>query len=151
VITFDGDGGVSQTTTVSLNGMIMPNRTSLSGSYLVNPGCTGDFSLTLPGPTGPITSTSHFVIVDNGEELQTINTGEGRVLAGDAKRAAHKALVTTSLERSTCRCSERFDWSRNIVTEVKKCVLSAAGRAAIARAARKRWAKVRARAKKIAE
>jgi hypothetical protein len=86
VIAFDGDGGVSQTTTVSLNGMIMPNRTSISGSYVVNPDCTGDFSLTLPGPAGPITSTSHFVIVDNGEELQTINTGAGRVLAGDAKR-----------------------------------------------------------------
>ena len=86
VISFDGDGGVSQTTTVSLNGVIIPNRTSLSGSYVVNPDCTGDISLMLAGATGPITSTSHFVIVDNGEELQTINTGAGRVLTGVAKR-----------------------------------------------------------------
>jgi hypothetical protein len=36
------------------------------------------------------------------------------------------------------------------VTSVKKRVLSAAGRAAIARAAKKRWAKVRKQAKKAA-
>jgi len=36
------------------------------------------------------------------------------------------------------------------VTTVKKRVLSAAGRAKIAKAAKKRWAKVRAQAKKVA-
>ena len=36
------------------------------------------------------------------------------------------------------------------MVSVKKRVLSAAGRAAITKAARKRWAKVRKRAKKIA-
>jgi hypothetical protein len=36
------------------------------------------------------------------------------------------------------------------VVGVKKRVLSAAGRAAIAKAAKKRWAKVRAQAKKVA-
>jgi hypothetical protein len=36
------------------------------------------------------------------------------------------------------------------VTGVKKRVLSATGRAKISRAARKRWAKVRAQAKKVA-
>jgi hypothetical protein len=36
------------------------------------------------------------------------------------------------------------------VVGVKKRVLSAAGRAAIARAARRRWAKVRKQAKKVA-
>ena len=86
VIKFDGDGGASQTTTVSLNGLIIPSRSSISGSYVVDPDCTGDISLMLPGPTGPVPSTSHFVIVDNGEELLTINTGTGRVLAGVAKR-----------------------------------------------------------------
>ena len=87
VITFDGDGGVSQTTTVSLNGLIIPKRTSLSGSYEVNSeDCTGSIDLMLPGPTGPITSTSHMVIVNHGKELRTIVTGAGRVLAGTAER-----------------------------------------------------------------
>jgi hypothetical protein len=36
------------------------------------------------------------------------------------------------------------------VVGVKKRVLSAAGRAAIAKAAKKRWAKIRAQAKKVA-
>jgi hypothetical protein len=36
------------------------------------------------------------------------------------------------------------------VTTVKRRVLSAAGRAKIARAAKKRWAKIRAQAKKVA-
>jgi hypothetical protein len=83
VIAFDGSGGVSQTTTVSLNGAIVPNRTS-SGSYVVNSDCTGSLSLQLPPPAGA--SNSSFVIVDHGKELRLINTGNGRVLAGNAKR-----------------------------------------------------------------
>jgi hypothetical protein len=87
VITFDGEGGVSQTTTVSLNGMIIPKRTSLNGSYEVNSDdCTGSIALTLPTPAGTTISKSNFVIVNHGQELRTIVTGEGRVLAGTANR-----------------------------------------------------------------
>ena len=42
------------------------------------------------------------------------------------------------------------DSTNHEIKSVKKRVLSAAGRAAIAKAARKRWAKVRAQAKKAA-
>jgi hypothetical protein len=86
VITFDGNGGAAQTSTVSLNGVIIPSRSSVSGSYEVNADCTGSISLVLPTPTGTTTSTTHFVIVHNGEELMTIVTGAGRVLTGTAKR-----------------------------------------------------------------
>jgi len=82
-ITFDGTGGVTLATTVSLNGTIIPNRVS-SGSYVVNADCTGSLSLALPPPAG--LSTSNFVIVDHGKELRLINTGAGRVLTGNAKR-----------------------------------------------------------------
>ena len=85
-IIFDGNGGASQSTTVSLNGVIIPNRSSISGSYVVDADCTGDISLILPGPTGTITSTSRFVIVRNGEGILTINTGLGRVLTGIATK-----------------------------------------------------------------
>jgi hypothetical protein len=85
-IIFDGNGGASQSTTVSLNGVIIPNRSSISGSYVVDADCTGDISLILPGPMGTITSTSRFVIVRNGEDLLTINTGVGRVLTGIATK-----------------------------------------------------------------
>jgi hypothetical protein len=85
-IIFDGDGGASQTTAVSLNGAITLSRSSLSGTYQVEEDCTGEISLTLPGPTGPIISKSRFVIVRNGEELLTVNSGVGRVLTGIATR-----------------------------------------------------------------
>ena len=42
------------------------------------------------------------------------------------------------------------DSTNREITGVKKRVLSAAGRAKIAKAAKKRWAKVRAQAKKVA-
>lgn len=86
VISFDGVSGASQTTTLSLNGAIVPNRTSLSGTYAVSPDCTGDISLTLPGPAGPIPSNLHFVIVDHGHELLLVNTGAGRVLTSSARK-----------------------------------------------------------------
>lgn len=85
-ITFDGNGGASQTTTVSLNGTIIPNRSSLAGSYIVNPDCTGELSITLPTPTGPVPSTSRFVVVEAGNQLLLVNTGFGRVLTGVATR-----------------------------------------------------------------
>ena len=87
IIKFDGAGEVSQTTTVSLNGTIIPNRSSLSGAYVVNQDCTGDLALVLPGAPGvTITSRLHFVIVDNGKELRLVNTGAGRVLVSNARK-----------------------------------------------------------------
>ena len=86
VITFDGNSGASQVSTVSLNGAIIRDRTSLSGSYMVKPDCTAEVSLMLPGPAGPIKSTSFVVIVNHGKELRTIVTGDGRVLSGTAER-----------------------------------------------------------------
>jgi hypothetical protein len=83
VITFDGQGHVSQTTTLSLNGTIVPSRTA-SGAYVVNQDCTGELAVTLPPPAG--LSTSKFVIVRRGESLDLINTGTGRVLLGHAVR-----------------------------------------------------------------
>jgi hypothetical protein len=83
VISFDGNSAVSQTTTVSLNGMIIPSRPS-TGTYMVNPDCTGSLEVTLPPPAG--LSQSNFVIVDKGKELRLINTGNGRVLVGNARK-----------------------------------------------------------------
>jgi hypothetical protein len=82
VISFDGNSAVSQTTTVSLNGMIQ-SRTS-TGTYMVKPDCTGSLEVTLPPPAG--LSQSNFVIVDKGKELRLINTGNGRVLVGNARK-----------------------------------------------------------------
>jgi len=85
-ITFDGNSGASQTTTVSLNGAIGPPRSSLAGSYTLNPDCSGELTLTLPTPTGAILSTSRFVLVEGGNQLMLVNTGAGRALTGVAIR-----------------------------------------------------------------
>jgi hypothetical protein len=89
-IRFDGAGGVSQITTVSIGGFggqIIPNRTSLSGSYYqVHPDCTGDLWVVFSVPGGTDTSTSHFVIVDHGKEIRLVNTGTGRVIVGNARK-----------------------------------------------------------------
>ena len=82
VLTFDGDGNVSQVSTVSLNGTVLPGRIGM-GTYTVNPDCTG--SLTLHFPPA-LESTSNFVIANHGREIELINTGAGRVLSGVAKK-----------------------------------------------------------------
>jgi len=83
VITFDGQGNVVQTSTVSLNGAITAGRMS-AGTYIMNPDCTGTITAHLPPPAG--LSQSNFVVVDKGKELQLINTGNGRVLVGNARK-----------------------------------------------------------------
>ena len=82
VLVFDGFGGVSQTETLSLNGVIA--QRSSQGAYLDNGDCTGDMSITLPPPAG--LSTSHFVIDDDGKEIRFIVTGAGRVLTTVARK-----------------------------------------------------------------
>jgi len=87
IISFDGKGNVSQTTTVSLNGTIVPDRHA-TGTYTVNTDCTGDLQVLLPTPVGFSPSTLHFVIVDFGRELRMVNTGNGRVLTSNARKIA---------------------------------------------------------------
>jgi hypothetical protein len=87
IISFDGEGNVSQTTTVSLNGTIVPDRHA-TGTYTVDADCTGDLKVLLPTPAGFSPSTSHFVIVDSGRELRMVNTGNGRVLTSNARKIA---------------------------------------------------------------
>ena len=82
VLVFDGFGGVSQTETLSLNGVI--TQRSSQGEYFDDGDCTGDMSITLPPPAG--LSTSHFVIVDEGKEMRFIVTGAGRVLTTVARK-----------------------------------------------------------------
>src|SRR6185437_4733017 len=56
--TFDGNGGVTTTATISLNGNIVP--LTAEGTYQVNPDCSGTYII--PG------TTLFFVIADGGNE-----------------------------------------------------------------------------------
>jgi hypothetical protein len=68
--TFDGNGGVTTTATLSINGNIVP--VTATGTYQVNPDCTGTYKL--PG------TTLFLVISDSGNEIQAICIDPGVVL-----------------------------------------------------------------------
>jgi hypothetical protein len=79
--TFDGNGATGGSQIVSSNGFIFP--VNLSGTYQVNPDCTGTFSFQLaPG----VTINFFFVIDDNRKELQIIQTDPGAIVTGTARK-----------------------------------------------------------------
>src|SRR5882762_4804592 len=73
VITFDGEGNLSQHLTNSRNGVIMP--VDVTGTYTVNPNCTGSWTIS----NG---NTADFVIVASGSEVMFIRTVPGTVITG---------------------------------------------------------------------
>jgi hypothetical protein len=79
---FDGKGGTTAAVTLSQNGNILP--VSITGTYTVNPDCTGTFTLQV----SPINVTVHvfFVIDDGGDEFQAIETDPGLVITRIGRR-----------------------------------------------------------------
>lgn len=82
--TFDGKGNTKATATVSVNGNII--QVSISGTYSVNPDCTGSMILTVSA--GPEVFTNHvtFVIVRGGTEMRAINSDPGSVVTTIAEK-----------------------------------------------------------------
>jgi len=79
---FDGRGGTTATATLSQNGNIL--QVSITGTYTVNPDCTGTFTLQV----SPIGITVHvsFVIDDGANEFQAIETEPGLVITRIGRR-----------------------------------------------------------------
>lgn len=82
VQTFDGNGGLTSTGIQSDNGNIL--QVTQTGTYTVNPDCTGTYTAKL----SPLGFTVHFffVIVNTGNELEVISSDAGTVIAGTARR-----------------------------------------------------------------
>lgn len=78
VMAFDGTGGVTDTHTFSLQGVIFQGRVS-SGTYTVNSDCTGSMSFT----TG---INFNIVVVSGGTEIFGIVTTPTFIATFDAKR-----------------------------------------------------------------
>ena len=68
---FDGNGGITGTASLSINGNIVSGTET--GTYKVNPDCTGTY--TIPGGT-----TLFFVIDDGGNEVKAVCTDPGVVI-----------------------------------------------------------------------
>src|SRR5215831_5706666 len=69
--TFDRNGGITSTGRLSVNGNIVP--VTATGTYKVNPDCTGTY--TIPGVT-----TLFFVIDDSGNEVKAVCIDPGVVI-----------------------------------------------------------------------
>ena len=67
--TFDGRGGTSTVGMLSINGDIEPD--SSTGTYTVNPDCTGTFILVA---ANGITAHYYFALSDNGAEFHAVCT-----------------------------------------------------------------------------
>jgi len=82
---FDGNGGTTATAMSSQNGNISP--LTVTGTYTVNPDCTGTMTLqvTFPGiPAFPL--DVYFVVDDGGDEFQAIETDAGLVITRIGRR-----------------------------------------------------------------
>ncbi len=69
---FDGKGNLTQVDHIVVNGMPPPVEwTPGSGTYTVNPDCTGTAVIDTPSnPTGPL--NLHFVVVKQGQEIDEV-------------------------------------------------------------------------------
>ena len=72
---FDGNGGITASTaTLNINGNVVP--LTATGTYKVNPDCTGTYTITGQGGTTRLA----LVIADNGNEIQAVCIDAGVVM-----------------------------------------------------------------------
>jgi hypothetical protein len=83
--TFDGNGNTTATAWLAEVGQL-----SITGTYTVNPDCTGTFTLqvTFPPSTGVgVVPVDVFFVIDNGgDEFQAIETDAGFVITRIGRR-----------------------------------------------------------------
>jgi hypothetical protein len=84
--TFDGRGGTTAAVTLSQNGNILP--VTVTGTYTVNPDCTGTMTL-LVSPIA-VTVDVFFVIDDSGNGFQAIETDSGLVITRVGRAISRK-------------------------------------------------------------
>lgn len=84
VIRTNGAGAFSGGEVASIGGQIL--QATYSGSYTVNPDCTGQAQYQLIAPNFVSTRSVAFVITKDGKEFFIISTVPGSVISGKAQR-----------------------------------------------------------------
>ena len=74
---FDGKGGLSQIDTVTIDGEVVADwtHTRATGTYSVNSDCTGTFTINFKDNRPTV--VTNFVVVANGDEIDTVVISAG--------------------------------------------------------------------------
>jgi hypothetical protein len=74
---FDGHGNLTQIDTVTISGIVVADFTHApaTGTYTVNPDCTGTFNLDFTDGRPPV--SVNFVVVESGSEIDTVVVSAG--------------------------------------------------------------------------
>jgi hypothetical protein len=81
--TFDGKGNLTQLDAVAINGNMAPGWASNTGTYSVNPDCTGTFTVT-NGSQAPI--HLQMIIAQSGNTIHDVVTDPGIATTAEAER-----------------------------------------------------------------
>ena len=74
---FDGHGNLTQIDTVTISGIVVADFTHApaTGTYTVNPDCTGTFNLDFTDGRPPV--SVNFVVVESGSEIDAVVVSAG--------------------------------------------------------------------------
>ena len=81
--TYDGFGNLTVLDSSGVNGNVAPGWRTGSGSYAVNPDCTGTETISFPGQAD---IHAQFVVAQSGNKLHYVNVDAGISLAGEVER-----------------------------------------------------------------
>ena len=81
--TYDGLGNIAVLDASGVNGNVPPGWRAGSGTYTVNPDCTGTETISFPGQAD---IHAQFALAQSGNKLHYVNVDPGTSLSGEADR-----------------------------------------------------------------
>jgi hypothetical protein len=96
----DGKGNFKGTDSESVNGKVA--RGPFTGTYTLNPDCTGSGTLHFEGAN--FEAKLDFVLVSDGDEIFLIDIGGGNLESGTAKRQFRKSEITAEWRTLSLIC-----------------------------------------------
>jgi len=83
--TFDGNGNITQLDAVAVNGNVAPGWRTSTGTYSVNPNCTGTFTVS-NGDRPPI--NGQFIIAQSGNTIREMVIDPGFATTAEGERVS---------------------------------------------------------------